>query len=567
MSDAAQLAAPSVDHLIATHRPLVESALAALRERGYWSAFPESPSTRIWGEDAPTAGRAAFESLLGKDFPIVVPGAVGVVAPERPPYGLTFDVGYPHTVAAGVAELLAHAGAAMPAWRGAGPMARTAVCIEILQRISARAFEFAHAVMHTTGQGFVMAFQAGGSHALDRALEAVAASYAAMTAVPESAPWVKPRGRGEPQRMTNRYVAVPRGIGLVIGCTTFPTWNGYPGLFASLVTGNPVVVKPHPHAVLPLAMAVSVARSVLAEYGFDPNLVTLAVEETGEGLASVLAVHPSVRIIDYTGSSSYGEWLESHARQAIVFAEKSGVNAVVVDSTNDLRGLAANLAYSLALYSGQMCTTPQVVLLPSGGISTESGPCSVDDFVAALSSALDDLLGDETRAAAILGAIVDDKVLDRSTAAESLGSVAIAGKSLRSKEFSNARLRTPLVVRLDASDVSAYGVECFGPVAFMVTTRDTEHSLSVWRSLVTSKGALTASVYSTADSVLAAAESVALDVGVSVSFNLTRDVYMNQTSAFADFHGTGANPAANTSLTDAAFVANRFRFVQLRRPA
>ena len=35
--------------------------------------------------------------------------------------------------------------------------------------------------------------------------------------------------------------------------------------------------------------------------------------------------------------------------------------------------------------------------------------------------------------------------------------------------------------------------------------------------------------------------------------------------SFSDFHGTGANPAANASLTDAAYVANRFRVVQHRR--
>ena len=51
----------------------------------------------------------------------------------------------------------------------------------------------------------------------------------------------------------------------MIGCNTFPTWNAYPGIFASLATGNPVVVKPHPQAVLPLAITVEVAREVLAE--------------------------------------------------------------------------------------------------------------------------------------------------------------------------------------------------------------------------------------------------------------------------------------------------------------
>jgi hypothetical protein len=42
-------------------------------------------------------------------------------------------------------------------------------------------------------------------------------------------------------------------------------------------------------------------------------------------------------------------------------------------------------------------------------------------------------------------------------------------------------------------------------------------------------------------------------------------VYVNQSAAFSDYHGTGANPAANACLTDDAFVANRFRVVQSRR--
>jgi hypothetical protein len=54
------------------------------------------------------------------------------------------------------------------------------------------------------------------------------------------------------------------------------------------------------------------------------------------------------------------------------------------------------------------------------------------------------------------------------------------------------------------------------------------------------------------------------EAGVAVSFNLTGSVFVNQSAAFSDFHGTGANPAANASLSDAAFVANRFRVVQSR---
>ncbi|MCJ9712788.1 phenylacetic acid degradation protein PaaN, partial [Bordetella hinzii] len=51
------------------HQPVLEKALAAARERGYWSPFAESPSPRNYGETAAQDGQAAFDALLGKDFP------------------------------------------------------------------------------------------------------------------------------------------------------------------------------------------------------------------------------------------------------------------------------------------------------------------------------------------------------------------------------------------------------------------------------------------------------------------------------------------------------------------
>src|SRR5690348_372656 len=224
---------------------------------------------------------------------------------------------------------MAAARAAMPAWRDAGALTRAAVCVEIIDAINKRSFEVANAVMHTSGQPFVMSFQAGGPHAQDRALEAVVAALVEQERVPASVVWEKP-AKGDPIRMQKDYRIVPRGVALVIGCNTFPTWNSYPGLFASLATGNAVVVKPHPRAVLPLAITVRYAREVLAEAGFDPNLVTLAAEDPADRLASTLALRPEVRIVDFTGSTAYGQWLEEHARQAAVFTEKAGVNTVVV---------------------------------------------------------------------------------------------------------------------------------------------------------------------------------------------------------------------------------------------
>jgi len=549
----------------ARHKQTIDEAVEATRSRGYHSAYPESPSPRIYGETAAADGMAAFEGLLGKEFPVVTPGSEGTVATEKSPFGLPLQVRYPRVGPDGVAALVAASRHGLIQWRDAGVEARVGLGIEILARLHARVFELANAVMHTSGQAFVMAFQAGGAHALDRALESIAYSYVEMTRVPGTALWEKP-GRDAPVRMEKTFTVVPRGVALVVGCNTFPTWNSWPGLFASLVTGNPVIVKPHPGAVLPLAITVQVCQEVLEEAGFDPNIVTLAAEDPADGLAAVLAVRPEVKLVDFTGSSAFGTWLEDNARQAQVFTEKAGVNAVVVDSTDSFKGTCFNVGFSLSLYTGQMCTAPQNIFVPSGGIDTDEGHKSVDDVVAGLRGALTKLVGDDARAVELLGGVVNDGVLDRlSRVGADGGDIVIESREVAHPAFPDAVVRTPAVLTVDVSDRAVYEQECFGPVAYLILTGSTGESISVFAETAMEHGAMTASVYSTSDDVIGAMRSAALDVGVALSENLTGQVFVNQSAAFSDFHGTGSNPAANSTYTDGAYVASRFRFVQSRR--
>ncbi|WP_030802953.1 phenylacetic acid degradation protein PaaN [Streptomyces sp. NRRL S-337] len=551
--------------LIEKHRPTLDQALEAIRTRAYWSPHPEHP--KAYGETAAADGAAAFEALRGKRFELTQPGTDDWTGQEVSPYGPELGISYPHP---DVDVLLPAMRATIPAWRDAGPELRAAVCLEILARISARTHEFAQAVMHTSGQAFMMAFQAGGPHAQDRGMEAVAYAYAEQTRTPGQAAWSKPQGKRDPLELSKSFTAVPRGVALMIGCNTFPTWNGYPGLFASLATGNPVLVKPHPRAVLPLAMTVKVAREVLDDAGFPADLVCLAVDKPDEGLAKTLAVRPEVRIIDYTGSTAFGDWLETHARQAAVHTEKAGVNTVVIDSTDDYKGMLSNLAFSLSLYSGQMCTTPQNLLIPRGGITTDAGPKSYDEVVSDLAGAVSGLLGDDARANALLGAIVNPQVKERIDAAAGLGEVALASREVANPDFPGATVRTPVIVKLDGAKPdaeAAYLSECFGPVSFAVAVDSAAVAVDLLRRTVREKGAMTVGAYTTDAEVERLVEDACLEECAQLSLNLTGGVYVNQTAAFSDFHGSGGNPAANAVLCDGAFVANRFRMVEVRRPA
>ncbi|MFD7015067.1 phenylacetic acid degradation protein PaaN [Streptomyces sp. NPDC059928] len=548
------------------HRPTLDGALEAIRTRAYWSPHPEHP--KAYGETGAEDGKAAFDALLNRRFDLDQPGTDDWTGAEVSPYGVELGVQYPHP---DLNVLLPAMRAGMGAWRAAGSETRALVCIEILARIGARTHEFAHAVMHTSGQAFMMAFQAGGPHAQDRGLEAVAYAYQEQTRTPEgSAAWSKPQGKREPLELAKTFTPAGRGIALLIGCNTFPTWNGYPGLFASLATGNPVLVKPHPRAVLPLAMTVKVAREVLAEAGFDPNLVALAADRPGEGIAKALAVRPEIKIIDYTGSSEFGDWLEANARQAQVYTEKAGVNTVVIDSTDNYKGMLANLSFSLSLYSGQMCTTPQNLLIPRDGITTDAGKKSYDEVVGDLAGAVGGLLGDDARANALLGALVNPDVKARLEAAAGLGEVALPSREVTNPEFPDAVVRTPVIVKLDGAKPDAEAVylsECFGPVSFAVAVDSTADAVELLRRTIRDKGAMTVGAYTTSPEVERAVEDVCLDESAQLSLNLTGGVYVNQTAAFSDFHGSGGNPAANAALCDGAFVANRFRVVEVRRQA
>ncbi len=284
----------------------------------------------------------------------------------------------------------------------------------------------------------------------------------------------------------------------------------------------------------------------------------------GDDVAQELALRPEVKVIDFTGSSANGEWLEKNAQQAQVFTEKAGVNPIIVDSTNDFKGLVRNIAFSLSLYSGQMCTAPQNIYVPKNGIDTPEGHLSFDQVAGGIGDGIRKLLGDAARAVEILGAIQNESIVKRIGDARGLGEIVVDSQPMTHPQFAHAHVHTPLLLKTDAGDESKFMQELFGPIALVIATDDTEQSIELSKRGAIEHGAITMSVYSTSEAVLDEARDAAAEAGVALSCNLTGGVFVNQSAAYSDFHATGANPAANSSLTDSAFVANRFRVAQSR---
>lgn len=551
--------------LFEKHEALLNKAIAALHARTFFSAFPEQPSPPAYGEQANKDGQEKFSKMLGKRFEdLGQAGAERWEGQETSPYlQKPLLISYPLFPAE---TLLVRADEAFRQWRRIGVQQRAGILLESLDRIRARFFEIAYATMHTTGQGYMMAFQASGPHAADRALEAIAAGYEEMQRFPSRALWNKPMGKYNIQ-LNKEWRAVPRGISLVIGCSTFPIWNSVAGMYGSLITGNTVLVKPHPGAILPIAIVVAEIRRALEGDGVNPDACQLAVDTFDAPVTKVLAEDARVKLIDYTGGATFGTYLELLPGK-IVFTEKTGVNPVIMDSTDDIEKVAANLAFSVSLYSGQMCTAPQNIFIADAGIKTPVGTVSFEAFAEKLAAQITGLVDNPRAGPFVLGAIQNNQTCERIAAAEKLpGKVWLKSRTFVNPDFPDARVATPVVVEMDAAKRDLFSEERFGPIVLLIRTADTDESIALARDLAVRHGAISCGAYVTDPEVKEKIADEMASAATPVSFNLTGNIYMNQNAAFSDFHVTGGNPAGNASFTNPEYVTKRFTWVGHREPA
>jgi phenylacetic acid degradation protein paaN len=556
------LALPQAAQLIEKHRAALETAVAALRRRTFHEHFAENP--KAYPETAAAEGQAAYDAQLGKPFTRLKQKADGqLTAHEKSPYtGQPLGITYPSL--SSPEAYVAAAREAFGPWRKTSPEARCALLMEALERLKADFFELALATQHTTGQGYMMAFQASGPHAADRATEAVALAWHEQTAVPEHLVWDKPMGKFN-ITLDKYYRIVPKGISLAVACSTFPTWNSVPGIFASLATGNPVIIKPHPTVVYPLALVVARLQEVFTEQGLPAEIVQLAPDTPDAPITKVLAEHPDIKIIDYTGGNAFGDYIEALPGK-ITFTEKAGVNSVIIDSTTDLQAMVNNLAFSVSLYSGQMCTRPQNFFIPKDGIKVGDQHVSFDEVADAFAKAVQGLSQHPKAGPAVCGALQNaDSVKNRlNEVASKADKVWLASVPIANPEFPAAQTAGPLVVQMSVEKLQDFAHEWFGPIAILIPTENTAHSVELAQSLARQHGAISCGAYTTNPETLNHIADAMADVATPVSFNLLGQIYVNQNAAFSDFHVTGGNPAGNATFTDTSFVTKRFNFVGLR---
>lgn len=547
--------------LFEKHKPLLDAAIKAIHERKFYAAYPEHP--KAYGEESPKAGEERFKNLLNKNFDSLKQSKPSVFEGEEvspytlQPLGIKYPV-YP------AEEVIAKSKNAFKSWSKTTPEERAGVLIETLEEIKEHFFDIAYATMHTTGQSFIMSFQASGPHSNDRALEPIALGYEELTRFPSNVLWEKPMGKFS-VKLEKTFTAVPKGIGLVIGCSTFPVWNTVPGVYADLIAGNTVIIKPHPKAVLPIAIVTAAIQDVLAANGYDINIVQLAADTTDKLMTKKYTESPDIKLIDYTGSTAFGEYVESLSNKT-VFTEKAGVNSVILDSVHDMNTVMQNLSFSVSLYSGQMCTAPQNFFIPASGVKADDKVYSYEEVVAKLKEAIVGITTNPKMGAGVFGSLQNDVTLKRAANAKEVGAaVVLETTAVKNEEFPQARTTSPVLLEVEGNAHHIYERELFGPIAIAIKTKDTAESVTLAKEMATRHGAITCAAYTTDSNTEKMIGEEMMTAFTPVSFNLTGPIWVNQHAAFSDFHVTGGNPAGNATFTNPEFVVKRFVWVGNRK--
>jgi phenylacetic acid degradation protein paaN len=547
--------------LSAQYKDILDNAIQAIHARTFFAQYPEHP--KAYGEDAATQGLEKYNSYLQQQFTeLLQENPSSWIGEEESPFtGEKLGIKYP---AFDIENIVIRAGRAMSSWRNVSIDDRAEVLVDSLERISKRFNEIAYATMHTTGQAFMMSFQASGPHANDRALEALAMGYEELNRFPSSVIWDKPMGKFNVV-LQKQFKAVPKGVALIIGCSTFPIWNSVPGMYASLMTGNSIIVKPHPKAVLPIAIVVAEIQQALKAKGLDPLICQLAVDASDKLITKELCEHDVVKMIDYTGGSTFGDYVEG-LKNKTVFTEKAGVNSVIIDSVEDLAPVVQNLAFAVSLYSGQMCTAPQNFFIPASGVKGKDTTHSYEEVVAALKDAIGGIANNPKMAAGTYGAIQNELTLKRVNSVKKLdAAILLDSQKVAHMEFPNARSISPIILELEAKDFGIYENELFGPIILFIKTKDTEESLRLAKEMSQKHGAITCAAYCTDESIAQKINDEMELAFTPVSLNLTGMIWVNQHAAFSDFHVTGGNPAGNASFTNPEYINKRFVWVGHRK--
>lgn len=282
---------------------------------------------------------------------------------------------------------------------------------------------------------------------------------------------------------------IPIGVGAII-----PPWN-FPlsicgGMVASaLVTGNTVICKPSSDTPIVAYKFIELCEKA----GFPVGTVNY-IPGSGSDIGDYIVEHPLTRFINFTGSKVVGCRINERAAKISegqrwikrVVAEMGGKNAIIVDSSANIKKAAQGIVNSAFTFQGQKCSACSRAIVMSD---------VYDELVDAVVACAKDLKENQGsgRCNAPMGPVINENAYKSIT--EYVEIARQEGNIVYGGNYSDAEgyYIEPTVVRDIKRDARIANEEIFGPVLAVIKVESFDEALDIANQ---TEYGLTGSVYS-----------------------------------------------------------------------
>jgi RHH-type proline utilization regulon transcriptional repressor/proline dehydrogenase/delta 1-pyrroline-5-carboxylate dehydrogenase len=354
---------------------------------------------------------------------------------------------------ADVADALARAQAAQPAWN-ARPVAERAACL----------MRAADALEADRDALMALAIREAGKTVADALAEVREAvdfcRYYAQQAGAQFAPLVLPGPTGE----RNELQLAGRGVFACISPWNFPLAIFTGQVAAALAAGNAVIAKPAPQTPLIAARAVR----VLLDAGVPGDVLQFV--PGGPDVGQALVADARVAGVAFTGSTATARriartLLDDETRPIVpLIAETGGLNAMFVDSTALPEQVVADVIVSAFQSAGQRCSALRLLCLQD-----EIAGRVLEMLKGAMAELM---IGDPARFDSDLGPVIDTDARARLLAHIDAHRERIVAQCTLTDAHAHGHFVPPTVIRLER--IEDLRREVFGPVLHVATFRSGE---------------------------------------------------------------------------------------------
>ncbi len=279
------------------------------------------------------------------------------------------------------------------------------------------------------------------------------------------------------EKKVGNSLVVREAIG-VVGCITpwnFPLSQITLKIAPAMVAGCTVVLKPSEIA----PVNAMILAEIIHEAGIPAGVFNL-VNGTGPEVGEVLATHPEVDMVSFTGSTRAGKRVSELASQSVkrVALELGGKSASVILEDANLEAAVKGTIGACMLNSGQTCSAHTRMLVPASRY--EEAKALARATIAKFS--IGPSLEDTSKLGPLVSAAQRDRVLGFIKTGIDEGADVIAGGADAPK-MDKGYFVQPTILGIKPTDTLAQE-EIFGPVLVVIPYKDEEEAVAIANSTI-----------------------------------------------------------------------------------